>query len=200
MYSFISKDNFWKILIITLFLLLPVLIAIGLGRVNILKLGKTPPPSPTPAPVVTTDASKIFLYCPTTSDYCSKGRNVIQNGVYLGFGGNLKSGSPIKAAFNGKVTTATTLMKSKTGTEKITTITLQNDEAKTTAIYYYIGEGPTPGSIPTSPNGYVKVGTTLGKVTKDIRAYQTSLLFQMYKGDAPATGQKLQLDTRSFLD
>lgn len=188
--NFFSENRTIKILIIIAIVSLPIFLSIGFGKI---KLGSiftktSTQPTPTPAAVA---PSKIYLYCPSVADFCTKGIPIQQNKKNLGFGGKLPAGTPALAAFNGRVIGGTTVISSKTGKETINTITLIDATSNTTAIYYFKGD--------TLVNtGSVKVGTKLATITQNITTYNTSLLFQLYTGSPADTAPQL-LKPNSFL-
>ena len=61
-------------------------------------------------------------------------------------------------------------------------------------MYYFVGGVLPKSELKSTPNGYVKAGTTFGKVTEDISAYKTSLLFQLFKY-GETTPEQLQLNS-----
>lgn len=188
--NFFSENRTIKILVIVAIVSLPIFLSIGFGKI---KLGSiftriTTQPKPAPSAVI---PSKIYLYCPSVADFCTKGIPIQQDKKILGFGGKLTSGTPILAAFNGRVVVGTAAIDSKTGKEIVNTLTLINTDASTTAIYYFKGDTLVNTSL-------VKVGTKLATTGQNMTTYNTSLLFQLYTGSPTGSTPQL-LKPNSFL-
>lgn len=186
MRDFFSENRNIKILAIIAIISLPIFLSIWYGKLNLKMLSKAPAPAPT-----TSQVTKIYLYCPSIADYCTKGLMLKENNKNLGFGGKVPANTPILAAFNGQATVGDATVITKTGKETLNTITLINPDTKTTAIYYFKGEGAVKP-------GMIKVGTKIGTITQNIRAYNTSLLFQLYY-ENPVKAQLQTLNSNSFL-
>ncbi len=191
--NFFSR-NIWKIGLILLIVLIPIILAFALGKIKLSDMFNQPGTS-TSKPAQ--PKQQITLYCPSVNDFCTTGGQIKKNNLYLGFGGKVFAGKPIKTAFNGKLSISYRNEASVSGIEKITVARLDNFEAKKTAFYLFIGSKLPEKDLPTSPNGYVKVGTTFGKITSDMKSYGTSLLFQLFDGD-PSKTKPLPLQISSF--
>ena len=115
------------------------------------------------------------LACPVNNNLCKNGQDLIQNGIYMGFSLDVPAGTPIMAALDGNTTVFKTILPKEQKSEKLVTIYLDSIDGKTRAVYFYKGEW--------SPEGSVKRGNLIGKSSEKIEAYNTSLLFQIIKGD-----------------
>lgn len=172
-----------KRLLIALFVVLIILIPfLAFNYNNIQKLFTKNKPAPL------TDKS-IKYQCPSVKAFCEKGKDLIKNGAYLGFAGDLASKSAILATFDGKITSSITILPDNLKKEKLITIYLDNIEKNLRAIYYFKGDGT---GLKT-----VKKGDQIGRSLYKINAYETYLIFQIIKGD-PVKGEKIKLSAKDF--
>ncbi len=134
--------------------------------------------------------SKATKYqCPADKSFCEKGKDLIKDGTYLGLSGDLASKSAIIATFDGTITSSTTILPDNLKSEKLNTIYLDNTDKNLRAIYYFKGD--------SSASKIVRKGDQIGTVLNKIEAFNTSLIFQIIKGD-PFKGEKLHLSSSDF--
>lgn len=178
-----------KIALLALLILVPIGLALAMTYFRM----KTPTPQ---TPEQIKDEFTYLLYCPTISKYCEEGKiTTASNGVLLGFGGTVPAGSVVKAAINGKMSVSAVTIAG----EQIRVIYLDNKEGELRAIYTYKGTAINPTELTGGdPEGYIKVGTEIGKIEGNITSYNTSLLFSLIKGN-PQSGEQLLLDSQSFI-
>lgn len=84
------------------------------------------------------DLSIEKIHCPSVKEFCEKGKSIVKDDKYLGFGAPLPSDSQSFAVFTG------TLSSSSTQTEKgqLITLTLISEAGNLKAIYQYLGNPP----------------------------------------------------------
>lgn len=137
----------------------------------------------------TSDNKITSYYCPTIGSFCTSGQDLIQDKAYLGFKGDIASQSAILASFDGELTAATTLLTQGPEPEELVTLYLDNKENKVRAIYYFKGDSSAPK--------HVYKGEVIGTSLSQIRAFNTSLIFQVIKGDL-TSGEKVKLSSKDF--
>lgn len=179
------KNRSLLILILILIIGVPLL-ALGFNLLNKIKKQEIPRQA-------ADNTFQLALYCPTIDEFCDKGQTVTKDNIDLGFGGSVPANTPVKASFNGKITTSIINL----GSEQVSVIYLDNEEGQIRAIYTFKGSAADVAQLTGSQDTYIKVGTEIGKITGNMTTYNTSLLFTLIKGD-PQTGEKLLLDSKSF--
>lgn len=134
-------------------------------------------------------SSQKGYLCPTTKEFCQNGTDVTKNS-YLGFGINATANHPIYAVFDGEVTVSQTILPKDLGGETLQTIYIDNKQDNLRAVYLYIGQSFAPNSV--------QKGVIIGKMEKEIKSYNTWLIFQLIKGD-PLKGEKVKLSSKDFM-
>lgn len=114
--------------------------------------------------------------CPTQKSFCESGVDIMEQGVYLGMGGNLSYPAQLVAVFDGDLKVSTITLPSE---EKIIVASIDSSDQKTQAIYLYKGD--------KTYERKVKKGMVIGKSLEKISAYNTSLLFQIIKPEISKT-------------
>ncbi len=128
--------------------------------------------------------------CPTSDKtFCLEGKDITQNSTYLGFGSYVASGSAVLASFDGQLTPSFTILSPDLKNEKLVTLTLDSKDKTMRAIYFYKGDW--------SPQREVKRGETIGKILDTIKAFKTSLIFQIIKGP-PSKPEIIKLNSTDF--
>lgn len=168
----------------TLLLILFVVIVIAIP-IFALKYNETVTPQPSP-----TAKSSLKLFCPSTNNFCQRGKDIEFEGSYFGFGGDLLENDPVYAVFDGNLKSLTTTMPKEYANEQVTTIYLDSLDGKTRAVYYFIGQAPS--SIMTATKGDI-----IGKIEGKIKAFDTYLVLQLIEGDG-ITNTSVRLTSQSF--
>lgn len=132
-----------------------------------------------------------LLGCPTNKEFCQNSQDITFQNAYLGFGGTLSENEPLYAAFDGSLKAITTTMPKEFKNEKINTINIDSADGTMRAVYYFIGQAPSSQTV-------VKQGQIIGKITGKITSFNTSLVFQLIKGD-PIKGDKVKLTSEDFV-
>ena len=135
------------------------------------------------------------LSCPSLKEFCQKGKSIIKDGKYIGFGGKLASASAIFAAFDGILSSTTsTFPKEKnnqTTQKKFITAYLDNAELGLRGIYYFRGSIPKSGNVIKGE----QVAITNGKT---ISIYDNNSLIFSVIADYPATNNPAILNKENF--
>lgn len=173
-----------KLAVIILFVITPIMLALGLNFLSQNKL--------MPKGQIGSQNQKLNFKCPSVDQFCKDGKSLNKDGVYLGFASQIPENSPIYAAIDGKMTVSDTTISYKNDdgeevSEQLNTIYITREEL--TLIYYFYGD--------TSQEREVKKGDIIGKSLEKIAAYDTSLIFQVLKGDLKK-GEKVQLSKEDF--
>lgn len=127
--------------------------------------------------------------CPSVKSFCESGKDLSLQEEYLGFGNNLASGSAILASFDGNLTSTTTILPPSLKSESLITLYLDNPENDLRAVYFFKGE--------SSASRKVTRGEKIGRSLTKIQAFDTSLVFQIIKGDK-IKGERLHLTAKDF--
>lgn len=129
--------------------------------------------------------------CPSISEFCQLGKQINKDGLIVGFGATIASGSPVLATFDGHVQSLETTLPKSLGGEKLTVVYLDNAQKYLRTIYYFKGTA-------SKNNVNVKEGEEIGKTGEDMNYYDgITLMIQIIKND-PQTGEKLKLTTQDF--
>lgn len=145
----------------------------------------TASPTLTPVPIALQTGP---FRCPSQQDFCLIGKDVIKEGVYVGWGAAVPINYPVIAAFDGDVSSAVVTLPNK---EEFTTLYLDNKERQLRATYYFKGEPPE--------NERVSEGKYLGSVGEPIAFYDNmSLIFSLTKGDF-VRGERVKLTLNDFM-
>lgn len=172
------------IALVVIVIVLPILLAIFLTKMKY--------PTQTTPTKLSSDLKKGIYKCPSVKEFCLEGRDIIKDKTYVGFGGNLATGSAILASFDGKVTGLTITLPPQFNSEKLNVIYLDNTENNIRATYYFKGQ-------PINFNGVeTKEGATLGIIEDRMQYYDTALLFTIIKGD-PQKDEKTRLTAKDFI-
>lgn len=171
-------------LVIVVVVALPILLAIFLTKIN-----RPTPKTPTK---LSSDLKKGIYKCPSVKEFCLEGRDIIKDKTYVGFGGDVASGSAILASFDGKVTGFSMTLPPQFQSEKLNVIYLDNQENNIRATYYFKGAPINFNEIDT------KEGATLGIIKDRMQYYDTFLLFTIVKGD-PQKDEKIRLTSKDFI-
>lgn len=187
------KNKKFLFLGLGLVILSPILISLfitkilpGLKSALPQKEVKIIPPTP---PAVSEEVQKGPYNCPSIEDFCKNGKDLEQNGAYVGFSGSLLKLSPVIAVFDGTIITTTSTLSDDFKNEKIVTVNLVNKERGLEAVYYFVGQ--------VQSGDTVTQGQKIGSISEDMNYYQTSLLLQLYKGNS-VTGEKVKLISSDF--
>lgn len=176
--------NHQKLLLIILAIILaPLVVVFILTGTNLIPTSKKPPQK--------LQVKGTFI-CPALKQFCQLGQTITgDEGQYLGFGAIIPAQSQIKAVFDGKVTKFTTFLpKSPTAPkEDVQTIYLDNAQENLRAIYFF------KGKLLSGDN--ISKAQAIGISEDKINRFNTSLLFQIIKGD-PAKNQPLILKSADF--
>lgn len=78
------------------------------------------------------------ILCPSVKEFCEKGKSIVKDGEYLGFGTPLPSDSQSFAVFSGKLSSRST----QTEKGQLITLTLISESGNLKAIYQYLGNPP----------------------------------------------------------
>lgn len=151
------------------------------------------PTSTTQTPESTQTASEVLgdkMPCPTVSEFCQNGRDIIVDGVYAGFGGTPVAGSEIKAVVDGSLTAQASIFPPNLGREEIAAIYIDNKDKQERVAYYFKGVVPAAKEV--------KKGEVIGTVGTQMTTYDNaSLLFQLIKGD-PIKGERVKITPQDF--
>lgn len=181
------KDK--KIIVITLFLILPIILSLLLSKYSQKSQVQT-------NQKIATGSAQLQIgpfICPSVGDFCTKGQDVIKDGADSGFGAVLPKGSLIKAAFGGTATVVPLTLPEKFNSEKFNVVYLDNQTKDLRAVYYFKGE--VNKAIEKVP---VRAGDQIGKTGEPIAFYNNlSLVFQIIKGD-PIKGERVKLTSKDF--
>ncbi len=172
-----NQQRFLIVLFITLIITIPI-VAYNLQNIRnfLQKNGATPE-----APV----NPQTTYHCPTIVLFCQTGHDIIKDDNYLGFGGEVAAGSPVLAAFNGELTSSTTILPN----EEIVSYYLDSDADKTRAIYYFKG--------PSSASRLVRRGEEIGMISGKMTTFNAALIFQIIVGD-PMKGEVKKVTAADF--
>lgn len=137
--------------------------------------------------------------CPSISQFCQKGADILFDNNYYGFGSDLPSGSSLFAAFDGKLTTTlSSIPKGNQSAEmqKINLVMLTNKDLLLRAAYLF------PGPVPQEQT--VKKGDKIGTVSgENMPLYgKVSLVFILTRNDqvmgSRLGGERVKLTKADF--
>lgn len=190
------RDRQKLIILIVIILLLPIALSLAAARFDISKTFPTPKPVQkkvkieyTPQPAVEPNLQEGPYSCPSVTNFCTNGIEVVRDNKYEGIGANIPAESPIYAAFSGTVSSISGTLSAELGGENITTIYLDNRERGLRAVYTYRGEAPQPQDV--------KEGDTIARMGDKVNLYGVPLVFKLIKGD-PLLGEVVKLTSEDF--
>lgn len=167
--------------------LLALLVVFGVWLIS---RGQIAKPAPQPTPTLKKDAPTFV--CPSIKEFCQNGQDIVRNRQYIGFGGKTSSGSPIYAAFDGKVAFQTITLSKAQGGEIISHIFLDDDQQNLHALYLFKG-GPRVELT------QAKAGQKLAEVGETINYYDNaSLVFSLRRYLEQQQAEDIKITPESF--
>lgn len=185
--SFFKSKKFYLVLVILIILIIGLVVSVRLFKFSF------------PIFPQSQTTQKDLFTCPSITQFCQDGKDILIDGNYIGFGDKLPQQSPIYAIINGelavnKVTIATS--SAGLGKQEMTVATITNRKSSVRAAYYFLGEG--------IKNKIVRKGETIGSINgKTMPLYnQSSLVFIYTKNDLGMgprlSGERVKLTKLNF--
>lgn len=144
-----------------------------------------------PIKVYSPEDQKGPYTCPSIKEFCVNGKQITQNGAYIGFGAKIASGSAIYASFDGTINGSTAYPPKNIKGEQTNTIYLDNKEKGLRMVYHF---GGNPINIAEKQ---VKQGEEMAKSGPVIENYNVPLTVDVILGN-PIDGNRLHLTPKDF--
>lgn len=185
-------------LIAALVIATPLILSLIISRFGLFGLKRPLPPPPSGQaniPLPRADVKSLAgqqgpFNCPSIISFCQNGKDILRGGKYVGFGGQIATGSAIIASFDGDLSVVTNTLSEEFHKEQFLTVYLDDKDRGLRGIYYYKGQAPSLDSV--------KAGQQIGIVQGPIYFYDNnSLIFALVKNDFVAN-KPSPLTTKDF--